>query len=159
MLDVRQVDLRTKPTFLWPSSPTPSIHIIIVVEIIDGDTPLTTVVLAPTHICDRGALLNAQPEGAVIGEFRFSPMGSQNCRPRCHFHDGRTTPHCRRVRDRQFDPRRHPLSSFEDGIDPSDECAGSPPALGAANTTYGADTASDDDGGNGWMLTCSSTIG
>ena len=50
----------------------------------------------------------------MIGEFQFLPMGSQNCRPRCHFQDGRTTPHCCRLPDCQFDPRQHPLSSFED---------------------------------------------
>ena len=68
-LDFWQVDLRTKPTFLRPSSPTPSICTIITVEIIHGETPLTGVLLAPTHICDRGALPNAQPEGAVIAKF------------------------------------------------------------------------------------------
>ena len=113
MLDVRTVDLWTKPTFLWLSLLTPSICFIITVGIINGDTPLTSVLLAPTHICDRGALLNAQPEGAVIAKFRFLPVGNQNRRIRCQFHDGRTTPHCRRLRDRQFDPRRHPSSSFE----------------------------------------------
>mmetsp|Transcript_972 Transcript_972/g.2032 ORF Transcript_972/g.2032 Transcript_972/m.2032 type:complete len:90 (+) Transcript_972:224-493(+) len=37
--------------------------------------------------------------------------------------------------------------------------SGSPPALGAANTINGADAASDDDGGNGWMFTHSSIVG
>ena len=41
-----------------------------------------------------------------------------------------------------------PVASV-DGIDPYNECAGSPSALGAPNTAYEAHNASDDDGGNG----------
>ena len=39
--------------------------------------------------------------------------------------------------------------SVGSGMDHSDGCTGSPSAIGAANTTYKAHTASDNDGGNG----------
>ena len=55
-------------------------------------------------------------------------------------------------------PSSTPFTS-DDGIDPLDGLAVLPLALGAANITYGADTSTDDDGGNGWISTHSSIVG
>ena len=51
-----------------------------------------------------------------------------------------------------------PAASYG-GITPMDEYAGSPLRLGATNTSHGADTVLDDDGGNGWIFTHYCTVG
>ena len=52
-------------------------------------------------------------------------------------------------------PSSAPAISYDD-IDPYHDPAGSPTDLGVANNTNGADPASDDNGGNGWIFTHSS---
>ena len=54
-------------------------------------------------------------------------------------------------------PSSTPAASYA-SIDPSDGIAGLTTALRAANTAYGADPSTDDNGGNGWMFIHSSIV-
>ena len=54
-------------------------------------------------------------------------------------------------------PSSTPAASYA-SIDPSDGIAGLTTALRAANTAYGADPFTDDNGGNGWMFIHSSIV-
>ena len=55
-------------------------------------------------------------------------------------------------------PPSAPAASY-DGIDPCYDPAASPTALGVDNNTNGANAASDDNGGNGWIFAHSSITG